>query len=102
MGKERGGRKMLVYKEQVEAYRIGTNLFLVDEEAFLREVRSGRFPNDEEWEVYRNYEKERFEKQKEQEENDRRMYEEYERRIQEEERRHEEEKQKIHFELFGN
>lgn len=93
---------MLVYKEQVEAYRIGTKLFVVDDEGFLREVGSGRTLTDKEWRHYRKYEKDRFETLRKQESEEKRMQEEYEKQIQKEEERHEEEKARIHFQIFGN
>lgn len=93
---------MIVLKEKVEAYRIGTKLFVTDDEGILRDVKTGGIPTTEEWEAYRQYEKERFEECKKQQEEGQRMQEEYEQRLQEEEQRHEEEVAKIHFEIFGN
>ncbi len=48
---------MLVYKEQVEAYRIGEKLFVVDEKGFLRGIDTGEMQTTEEWKVYLEYQK---------------------------------------------
>lgn len=93
---------MIVYKEQVDVYRIGEKLFVVDEKGFLRGVDMEEMQTNEEWKAYLEYQMKRFEDVKKRQEESQRLQEEYEKRIQEEERRHEEEVAKIHFEIFGS
>lgn len=72
---------MLVTEIKIEAFRIGMEEFYVDRDGCLREIQTGRKPNNKEWQAYNEYldRVDREEKKKE----------EYEKAVEEENNRHE-------------
>ena len=85
---------MLVYKVEIEAYRIGDKTFVVNPtDGYMHEITTGRSGTDEEWAAYREFCEEEFRKKK--------LQEEYDRIIKVVNERHEVTKSQIHRAIFG-